>query len=140
VPVVTVVVAIVVAVTEMVSVVRVSVVVRVIRPTHIAVVVVEPSAVAPWAPNVLTPRTVVAVVKRGIVNRARTVPLAVGGGVTVLLATEIALSIPVAIFVALLVSHLWISTVPVARIAVPVVDAFVVASVQFILRHGTGAG
>jgi hypothetical protein len=121
----------------MVSIVRVTVVVWVIRPRHIAVLVVEPSAVAPWAPNVLTPRTVVAVVKRGIVNRARTVPLAVSGGVTVLLTREIDLSIPVAIFIALIVSHLWISIVPVARIAVPVVDAFVVASVQFILRHGT---
>ena len=136
-PVVTVVVAIVVAVTEIVSVVGMSVAVRVIRPTHIAVVVVEPSVVAPWAPDVLTPRAIVAVVKRGIVNGARTVPLAVGGGVTVLLASEVALSIPVAIFIALIVSHLWISIVPVARIAVPVVDAFVVASVQFILRHGT---
>ena len=129
----------VVTVTEVVSVVsivRVSVVVGVIRPTHIVVVVVEPSAVAP-VPDVLTPRTVVAVVKCGIVDVTRTVPLAVGGGVAVLLASELTLSIPVAIFIALIVSHLWISIVPVARIAVPVVDAFVVASVQFILRHGT---
>ena len=129
----------VVTVTEVVSVVsivRVSVVVGVIRPTHIVVVVVEPSAVAP-VPDVLTPRTVVAVVKCGIVDVTRTVPLAVGGGVVVLLASELTLSIPVAIFIALIVSHLWISIVPVARIAVPVVDAFVVASVQFILRHGT---
>jgi hypothetical protein len=130
----------VVTVTEVVSVVsivRVSVVVGVIRPTHIVVVVVEPSAVAP-VPDVLTPRTVVAVVKCGIVDVTRTVPLAVGGGgVAVLLASELTLSIPVAIFIALIVSHLWISIVQVARIAVPVVDAFVVASVQFILRHGT---
>jgi hypothetical protein len=116
----------VVTVTEVVSVVsivRVSVVVGVIRPTHIVVV---------------APRTVVAVVKCGIVDVTRTVPLAVGGGgVAVLLASELTLSIPVAIFIALIVSHLWISIVPVARIAVPVVDAFVVASVQFILRHGT---
>jgi len=140
VPVVTVVVAIVVAVTEVVSVVGMSVAVRVIRPTHIAVVVVEPSVVAPWAPDVLTPRAIVAVVKRGIVNGARTVPLAVGGGVAVLLVGELTLSILVTIAVTLLVSHLWVSTFPVAGIAVPVVDAFIVVVAKPILRHGTGAG